>query len=215
MSTTWTLTAQDICTDGLKHCSAIANNETPSAADMQLALRALDGLLKTMPLAGYNWPKLSGEVPLVWTGIQTMALPADYYSYPVVWILYLGQKIQLKQISHAYWVKLTNKTTTAPIPNSFYIDPAGTLFLWPVPPGDPVATIQYQKVINDTVQGSMPDVMQIWLNPLGWGVASEIAMDLGVPAPDRAELAQRWGAKKTMAMENSIPSEIITISVSD
>lgn len=215
MSTTWTLAAQDICSDALKHCGAIAANETPSAVDMQLALRALDGLLKTMPLAGYNWPKLSGEVPLVWTGVQTMALPADYYSYPVVWILYLGNKIPLKQISHAYWVNLTNKATTAPLPNSFYIDPSNTLYLWPIPPGDPVATIQYQKIINDVVQGAMPDVLQTWLNPLGWGVASEICMDITVPAAERAEIAQRWGAKRTGALESSIPSEVITVSVAD
>ena len=215
MSTNWTLAASDICSDALQHLGIIGAGETPSSQDMNTCLRALDGILKGLPLIGYNWPKVSSETALVWTGVQTMALPTDYYSYPVVWILYLGNKVPLKQISHAYWVNMQNRATTAAVPTSFYIDPSNTLYLWPVPPTDPVASIQYQRLVTDAVQVSTPDMQQHWLNPLGLGVAHEVALKFGVDQAARQEIEKRWLAKRIGALENSIPSEVITISVSD
>jgi hypothetical protein len=61
MSTNWTRTAQQICTDALQHLSVLGTGETASSADMQKALGALNTVLKELPLAGYNWPQLSAK----------------------------------------------------------------------------------------------------------------------------------------------------------
>ena len=77
----------------MQHLGVVGSGETASAAEMQLALRALDATLKELPLAGYSWPKLSAEVALVWVGAQAIALPADYYGYPIAWNTVNAQKV--------------------------------------------------------------------------------------------------------------------------
>ena len=81
----WTLAASEICADALEHLGVIADGETASSGDMQTALRALNGVLKELPLFGYHWPALSGETALAWGNSQAVVLPADYYGSPVVW----------------------------------------------------------------------------------------------------------------------------------
>jgi hypothetical protein len=102
MSTSWTLTASDICTDALRHLNVVGEGDTPSGDQFQVALRGLDVVLKELPLFGYSWPKLSGEVSLTWAGVQAMALPADYYGNPYAWkTADTGKKYPLVQIPHA------------------------------------------------------------------------------------------------------------------
>jgi hypothetical protein len=62
---------------------------------MQVALRALDGVLKELPLAGYVWPKLSAEAALAWTAVRPIPLPDDYFGSPVAWRLVDGKKVPL------------------------------------------------------------------------------------------------------------------------
>lgn len=215
MTTAWTETAQQICTDALEHLGAIGANETPSAADMQTALRGLDAVLKELPTFGYSWPKLSGDVVLTWAigTPQTIALPADYFNYPVVRKTVASQDVPLSQIPHAQWIAMTDRTVTAAQPTHFYISTDKTLYFWPVPTADPVAKLQYQKIIDDAASTSAPDVLQIWINPLGYGVANEIGLKFSVDQPTRLEIAQRWQAKRDRALESSISSEVIVIDV--
>lgn len=217
MSTSWILTAQQICTDALEHIGAIAAGETPSAEDMQTALRGLDAVLKELPLYGYTWPKLSGEVTLTWDAgtPQAISLPADYFNYPNAKKTVNGEAVPLIQIPHATWVAMTDRTQTAPQPTHFYISPDKTLYFWPIPTADPVARLQYQKIVDDASASVAPDVLQFWVNPLGYGVANEIALKFGVDQQTRLEVNQRWQDKKARALESSIPFEHISFTVAD
>ena len=215
MSTTWTLTAQDICTDALQHLAVIGEGETVNAADMLLALRALDSVLKELPLSGYSWPKLSAEVSLTWVSGQTIALPADYFAYPVAWRTTDGSKPLLEQYTHAQWIALAGRTLATGTPKGFYIGPDKLLYLYPTPTVNPVVTLQYQKIVDDSVSTTAPDLPQYWLNPLGYGVANELTLKYELSQDKRVEIAMRWSAKRNMALENSIASEVISISVAD
>lgn len=217
MPTSWTLTAGQICRDALEHLQIVGAGETVTAEDQVTALRGLDAVLKELPLSGYSWPKLSGEVALTWSvgTPQTASLPADYYNYPVVWKAGDGETVLLTQIPHAEWVKMLDRDATAEQPTHFYISPAKVLHFWPVPTVDPEATLQYQKIVDDSAATSAPDIPQYWLNALGWGVADEISMKFGVAQPLRVEVNQRWTAKKGIALQSSIPSEPISFSVDD
>lgn len=217
MSTTWSLIASEVCRDALEHLSAYGAGETVSAADQSKALRALDGVLKELPLSGYVWPKLSGETALTWSAgtPQTVSLPADYFNYPAVWKTVDGKKIPLTQIPHANWIGMPNRTDTAAQPTHFYLSPDKKLYFWPVPSADPAASLQYQKIVDDSSATAVPDVLQFWINPLGWMVADEMSMDFGLNAADRVEIHQRAEAKKAIALENSIPFEPISFSVDD
>lgn len=217
MSTNWTETAEEICRDALEHLTTVGANDPITAVDFNKALRALNSVLKSLPLVGYNWPKLSTDTALTWDGMipQTIALPADFYNYPVVHVLNNNEKVRLTQIPHGSWVNMRDQTATAPYPTHFYISPANTLYFWPVPTQDPSATVQYQRIIDDVVRGAQPDIPQIWINPLGWGVADELSLDYGLPAEGRNEIRQRWTIKSAQALESSILYEDISFTVDE
>ncbi|MDB5887021.1 MAG: hypothetical protein JWR74_3192 [Polaromonas sp.] len=213
-STAWTLTASEICTDALEHMGILADGETASSGDMHTALKALDGVLKELPLHGYCWPALSAATPLNWAGDQVVSLPDDYYAYPAVWSSVSGAKVQLVQLTHAQWLAVPDRSATGTATHC-YVDPLGDLCLWPVPAVDPVLSIQYQRVVLDALLVTPPALPQYWINPLGYGVANELVLKFSVPQDKRLEIAQRWNAKKDRALESSIASEAICFSVAD
>lgn len=217
MSTTWTLVAGEICADALQHLGVLAAGEPASGADMQAALNGLDSVLKELPLHGYSWPKLSTETALTWggAGVQTMVLPTDYYGNPVAWKTLAGSKVWLTQIPHGTWIGMTERTAAGPATH-FYVSPAGVFHLYPVPAdADPVVTLQYQRIVSDADLATTPDIPQYWVNPLGYGVANEIALKFSVPGDRRLEIAQRWAAKRDRALANSIAHETICFEVRD
>jgi len=214
MTTAWTLAASEICTDALLHLGVLDEGEAASGNQMVIALRGLDIVLKELPLAGYTWPKLSGEVALTWAGAQAMALPPDYYGYPVAWKTLNGQKVPLSQIPHAAWVKMPDREATGVVTH-FYIDPAGVFNVWPVPDADPVITLQYQKIVDDAELTASPDVLQPWKGALAYGVADETGLKFGAPQDRRIEINKRWEAKKSLALMNAVASEPISFEVRD
>lgn len=215
MSTTWTRTATQICNDALEHMSVLGSGETANAGDMQLALKALDAVLKELPLSGFNWPQLSGEVALTFAASQQMALPTDYLDYPVAWKTLNGYKSLLTQIPHATWVGMADRTVAGEVVTHFYISPAKVFYLWPTPTVDPVVTLQYQKIVPDADGSSATALPQIWLGAVPLGVANELTLKFGLPQDKRVEIAQRWKAKRDHALAMSVPSEVISFSVAD
>lgn len=213
-STGWTLAASEICVDALQHLGVLDDGETASGGDMQIALRALDGVLKSLPLSGYAWPKLSVETSVVWSGTDASDLPEDYYGYPVVWKTLDGRRVPLRQINHADWVQWHGREAEGDAAY-FYISPANKLILWPLPAVDPVLVIQYQRIVEDSILAASPDLPQYWINPLGYGVANELALKFSAPQDKRVEIAQRWASKRDAALESSIASEVICFEVRD
>lgn len=213
MSTAWTLAAADVCTDALEHLGVIGAGEAASGDDMQLALRALDAVLKELPLAGYTWPKLSGETSLAWASGQ-IPLPVDYFGAPVVWRLADGRKVPLTQIPHARWAQMIDRTATG-TPTHFYISPDQALVLWPAPAADPAVTLQYQRIVSDADGAATPDVPQYMLNALGYGVANELTLKFDTPDARAQTIAGRWQAKRAAALEYAIESAPICFEVRD
>lgn len=214
MTTAWTLAAAEVCTDALEHLGVIGAGEAASGDDMQLALRALDAVLKELPLAGYAWPKLSAETSLVWDGGQTIPLPGDYFGAPAAWRTVDGRKVPLTQIPHARWIGMTDRGA-AGTPTHFYVGPDQVVSLWPVPDADPAVTLQYQRIVSDADGPIQPDVPQFWLNALGYGVADELLFKFDTPPAKAQAIAARWREKRTAALEYSIESTPICFEVRD
>jgi len=212
MTTAWTLAAAEVCTDALEHLGVIGAGEAASGDDMQLALRALNAVLKELPLAGYAWPKLSAETALAWAGSQNMPLPADYFGSPAAWRTVDGRKAPLTQIAHARWVQMADRSA-AGTPSHFYISPDQQLYLWPVPEADPSVSLQYQRVVSDADEVTQPDVPQFWLNALGYGVAAELLLKFDTPDAKAQAINARWQSKRTAALEHSIESAPICFEV--
>lgn len=213
MATAWTLAATDICTDALQHLSVIGDGETGSAGDMQLALRALDAVLKELPLSGYAWPKLVNDAALAWTSGQSIAAPADFYGYPALFRTDSGKKVQLVELTHAAWMAMPDRATASGVPDSFYVGPDKVIYLYPVPTIDPVLAISYQRIVNDASLAESPDLPQYWLNALGYGVANELLFKFDIPALKAQGINSRWNDKKALALESSVSNAPIFFGV--
>lgn len=212
MTTAWTLAAAEVCTDALEHLGVIGAGEAASGDDMQLALRALNAVLKELPLAGYTWPKLSAETALPWTGGQVLPLPDDYFGAPIAWRLIDGRKRLLTQIPHARWTQMEDRAATG-APSHFYIGPDQQLYLWPVPETNPAVSLQYQRIVSDADDTAQPDVPQFWLNALGYGVANELLLKFDTPDGKAQAISARWKVKRDAALEHSIESAPICFEV--
>lgn len=215
MSTAWTLAGAEVCTDALEHLGVIGAGEAANGDDMQLALRALDAVLKELPLAGYTWPKLSAEVALAWAGDQAVPLPDDFFGAPVVWRLVDSRKIALIQIPHARWMQMADRGSAAGTPTHFYVGPDQVLNLWPTPAADPLLTLQYQRIVSDADATSTPDVPHYMLNALGYGVANELTLKFDTPDARAQVIATRWQSKRAAALEYAIESAPICFEVRD
>lgn len=216
MSTNWTETATEICSDALHHLGVLDVVEDAGGEELALALRALDSVLKELPLYGYSWPKLSSETAFAWVSGQTIALPADYFAFPSIWITSSGNKSALTQLTHAEWIANPGRSLATGAPTHFYVSPDKYVWLYPTPVDAPTLTIQYQKIIDDASGSTTPNVPQHWINPLGYGVANELTLKFSSTPPDvRAEIANRWAIKRERALEYSISTAPISFSVDD
>ena len=213
MTTSWTETAGQICSEALVILGVIAPDETPTYSDMNSALRALDNVLQELPLRGYVWPALTAEASLAWVSGNTVTLPADYYANPALWSNVSGSRVQLEQMTHPHWMTLKD---TSPVGTTthFYINPVGTCYLYPEPSVDPVLTLQYQRLIADSSQFAASDVPRILIGALHYGVANELIIAYG-----RMDIAQqveaRWMQKRELAFQSLINEAPITFMVSE
>lgn len=190
----------------------LAVGETPTADDMNACLDALDVVLQELPVHGYVWPALTAEASLTWVSGNTVTPPTDYYAHPVLWSSYSGSRVQLRNMTHAEWNSLPN-TAPSGVPSAFYINPAGTWYLYPSPTANPVLTLQYQRLVADSVQTTAPAMPRSFFSALGYGVANEMLLKFGVPPDIAQQIQQRWMEKREYAMQSAISSAPISFVV--
>lgn len=214
----WTLTTIEVITGALQLCQAIGVGETVSDADADLCLDSLQGVLKELPIHGYQRPKLSSTpVAVAWVLAtpSSVASPTDYIGAPVLQYTDAGGvKRQLVRVAKADW-ETRDLTRTAQYPQVFYVAPDLTFKLWPAPTQDPVLSLTYQSIIPDTTLTATPDLEQQYLNTLQYLLADEVSLKYGVSPGDRAEIAARAAQKKFMMMQWASDQAPIEISVVD
>ena len=217
MATNWSETAGTIVEDAYAHIGVTGEGEATNSDQMISGLRALDGILKELPLFGYQWPKLSiNTTSITWTTGQTVSLPSDYFNYGVINSAVSGKPVMLAQIPTAIWNGMPDRSTATGNPTHFYITPTNVVYLYPTPSVNPVLTVQYQKVIDDAAQNTIPDMLQFWTKPLGYGVAFELSTKYDIISDQLfKEIKERWFMGRSMAIENSQQYEPIDVEVRD
>lgn len=195
MSTNWTITASDIIRGALEVNSAIGAAEAVTAEDTEMCLRALNGLIKEMPLHGLSWPQLSSvAVALTWSGVtpSKASPPADYFGVPVLkYTTAAGPLKELIQIPKPAFERL-DFTQTAEHPTHFYEAPDKSFYLWPVPTQDPVLKLSYQAIADDASLTLTPDVQQQYLNLFELWVGDKISLKVDSSAQTRLEINARF-----------------------
>lgn len=210
MTTNWTQTAQEICTGALEICEAIGDGEPASASDLAICERALNGILKELPLHGFSWFKITNnDVSISWSALTPNKVnhPADFFGNPVL----KSNGEPLKQIAKAEYDYKPAQTAT--YPTEFYQNPNNAFVLWPTPTQDPVLTLSYQAIVDDVTTTATPDIKQAWLLGFTYWLADEISLKFGVPQATRVEIKQRAAEKRTLMAQWATELAPISIQV--
>lgn len=219
MATSWTLPVQDILTDALQLIGVIGAGQTASAEDHAIALNALQGILKELPLHGVSWPKVTSEpVSLAWDAgtPSEVTLPADYFGVPYVYYAdSLGQQVALDVLTKARYDAIGNKSATALYPQSVYIAADNTAYLHPIPTSNPSLKLTYQAITTDATLSASPDIAQTWVGGFGLWVANEIAPKFGVDMMTRQDIGQRFLARRSLMLAYATETAPISFTVAD
>lgn len=212
----WTLTTIEVIRGALELCQAIGVGEPVSDPDTETCMDALQGLVKELPIHGYQWPQISSTpVAVAWVLATPSSVtpPADYFGAPVLKFTDAGSvKRELIQLAKPYWERL-DLTKTAQYPSHFYVAPNLTFKLWPAPTIDPVLSLTYQSIIPDLTLTGTPGFAQQYLNTLQFLLADEVSLKFGVPQDIRVEIAARAAVKKQMMLQWAVDQGPIIIEV--
>lgn len=216
LSTPWTLASQQIVRGALELCQAVGGSEPVSAEDNEVCMRALNGILKELPLHGVSWPKItSAAVSLTWA-IATpgqVSAPVDYFGVPVLKFTNAnGALSALGHVSKPAFDAL-DTTQTARYPQRFFVAPDLTFKLWPTPTQDPVLKLTYQAVITDASLTQVPDIQAAYLNGLQYWLANEVALKFETPADIRREITQKYLEKRMLMTQWGVDMAPISFQV--
>jgi hypothetical protein len=218
MSTTWTLTRERVADKALEHCRVLGVGKVASFEDRALALETMDALLKELPIYGYSWPKISvvqSSLSLV-AATSPTAMPADYYGSALFTLIGPDSKeIPFRLMTLSEWNAIADKTYAADYPDRGYLSPDRKLWTWPVQNANRTLKFFYQKVIDDTVSGSTPDISVPWLLGLSFGIAANIGFAFGVSRTDRMDFEAKWSVARTRGINADIMNAPIRIEAFD
>lgn len=218
MPTSWTLSAQDIIVDALQIAEVIGAGETPTADDYNVCLTALQNILKELPLHGVVWPKVTvAPVSLTWASgtPKQVSMPTDYFGQPNIYYTLNSVNVDLEVITKATYDALQQPDYVSTYPQKVYIAPNNIGYLWPVPSADPILKMTYQAIVPDASLSTQPDVVQAWMGGLGLWVAFEISPKFGVDLQKRADIANRFIAKRRMMLAYATETAPIVVGVVD
>lgn len=199
MSITWNLVRERIASKALEKCRVTGAMESPDTSDMNLALEALDGILKNLLWFGYAWPKtVSSSTPLsALAGVQTITLPTDFYTGAGFrYVDTSGNEIGLPIQSTEQWREIIKKNSTAVYPDRVYVDNFNVLWLYPIPTANLTINCYYQAVIADTVAVSNTALDSPWMIGLVYGVAAEIGDEFNVPMDRLQRFETKWALQR-------------------
>jgi len=193
--TTATLTNFDIAQDALRKLGVVAMDESPTADQIQHALRQLDRMLKAWQSRGYMlWTVASMVVPLT-TAASYALTPVRPVQIQSVRLRRAGGiDTPMIQMTRDEYDSLPLKTSTG-IPTQWYYDrqkEAGTLFVWPVLSAASGQTLQitYVREVEDVLPANEVDVPSEWWEATVYNLAARLADDYQVAAANVIAMAQ-------------------------
>lgn len=218
MTTAWTLNAGEVVADALEHLGVLGSGETVSASDLALGLKALDGILKEMPIHGFVWKKVtSTPTLLVWSSgtPKNVSMPSDFYGVPQISFTQNSANVDIELITKAEYDTIIDPDYVALYPLKMYLDSANVGWLWPVPSADPSMYITYQAITSDAVSGSTPDVKQSWVSMFGYWVAYELRLKFQTNQSIINEIKESLAIKRRLCLASSAETAPITFTVND
>lgn len=218
MSVSWTLTSERIADKAIEKCGRLGVGKSASPEDRALAMEALNGILKELPIYGFQWPVVEDSqttISLV-ANVSPTALPTDYRGQLVAKVVGSeGYETELNLMTLAEWMQVKDKDLTADYPTDGYVDQSNQLWTWPVQNQAVSLNSVYQKVIDDTVAGSPPEIGNPFILGLAYGVAAEIGDEFGVSDNKINRFEGKWVVARSRGMMATMGKAKMTLEVDD
>lgn len=225
MSTSYTLPTQEILNDALEIMGVLGAGQTASPEDYAVVMRALQNILKELPIHGLVWPKVTAPpVYLPWSILTPgqVSMPVDYYGSPSITrtslppngyghqAVYVIPKEEYDLLTQEYIDPIANPSVE---PQRIYIAPNNIGYLWPVPLVDPLLRLTYQAITSDASLDMTPDVAQTWNAGLGLWVAYEASPKFGVDLASRADIERRFMMRRALMLAHATETAPIRFGV--
>jgi hypothetical protein len=210
MTTTWNLTREQIGKKALQKVGNLARGQTANADDLALAIQALDGILKELPIFGYAWPQtaLTQAALTLLAGVPTVTFPTDYYGGALVTYLDAsGNELPLQLITLDQWLAIPQKSQAAAYPLMAYLDRASVLHVWPVQTANVSAKLSYQQIVADSAAMAITALDPSMMLGIVYAVAAEIGDEFGATEDQIARWRAEWIGRRSLSiMGRTFPS---------
>ena len=212
MSTTFTVTRDQVIQLALRKLGVLELGDTPDAATVSNASLALNLYIKQMATKGLKlWTVTQYTLPLVNGQTQYSIGPAQYSTdlqtdKPLkviqAWLRNVSVTpnvdTPMQILSQQEYNFLGSKASTG-VANSVYYQieqNTGNMYVYLTPDNNAATTYQLyfmaQIPLADITTGSqVPNFPNEWMNTLVWNLADQLAIEYSVPQNHRAEIAAR------------------------
>lgn len=199
MTISFTRTREQTARLVLRKLGTLAANGADNSADMEVIYEAIDLRLKEIHRLGVFWKKV-GKVPLpfsVTASTNSASATADIL-FPLSMTITNGSMDEpVDVIGVLEYAKIENKSETG-LPTKALWKGGAEFIFHPVPTAAATAKLVYEKVADDTVAATAPDVevsMVRWLKDI-------IAYDVGDEFGASEQRMMRWSKECTTAEKN-------------
>ncbi len=203
MTAAYTQSRDKVIQGALRVLGVIGAGDEPTPSDYDNCSQALNLYIKQLQTKGMPlWKVEDLQVPMV-IGQNTYNLgpTGDVVCVRPLRVVMAfirnpsNQDTTLMNISRQEYMQQGYKPSSG-IPNQVYYDPQltnGVLYVYDTPSATGYTIhLQVQMPVDDVLTpGSVPDFPSEWFNLLKFGLADQLALEYGVPAQVRSELAQR------------------------
>lgn len=206
--TSWTFNRDQVVTASLRKLSVLPSGASPTTAQFNDAVDALQALVKILAadglplwkIATQSFVTVSGTADYTVGPSQTINCPQPIRILQALITQSGGSTIPLDMMTRYDFNELPHATTITGSPVSFYYQPlrtTGTISLWPIP-NDSTTTItfHYQSPFEDMDSSTNEfDFPSSWIQPLIYLLAWSLCPEYGIPTADRMALqkeAEYW-----------------------
>lgn len=206
MTTTFSVTRDEVINASLRLLGVLAEGETASAADLTNCAQAMNILLKKWADQGYKgWLYATASFPFVanrefWTvGPTGQVVTNRPQRVAEAWYEQtLGtqtQRFPMFPLERERFFKLSPKDQTTTSPTNWYYDPQldnGLFYPWPrCQDTNGTFFISVQRPIEDILAGgAVVQIPQTWYAALKWNLADEVGLEYR-PHPDVLDRIER------------------------
>lgn len=213
--TTGLMSAQQFVQAAAEELGYLAAGEAITGPDLDLGIRQLNWMLKSMTARGVNLWREEEAAVAVPPGSASIILDAsteDVLSARIQ--VSQGYQRELWRYTRGQYFVLPNKAAQG-IPTIYYVDrqrDAAVLYVWPVPYADTTILLDVARCIQDVTQPDQTiDVPAKWTEALYCALAARLAAPFGVTRTDptvTARVEQRAAAFEQLLLNEDRPASI-------